>query len=366
MHFLFIQMMAMRHSYTTKKLFTGEEWLKNATLTIENDIIIDVEQTDANVDHQMIIPALIDLQIYGAGGKLLSVYPEAASVQTLNEYCKAGGAAWFQPTVATNTKEIIFACVDAVRTYMHAGGTGCIGLHVEGPWINKEKRGAHIADCIYSPSAKDVQALLDYGQGIITMITLAPEVCTNEIVSLIQSRGVVVSAGHSNATYAQATMAFDNGIKTATHLYNAMSGLQHRALGMVGAILDHHTVRCSVVPDGYHVDFPAIRIAKKLMGERLFAITDAVTETSIGAYPHLLNGDKYEANGILSGSALTMLGCVKNLHQKCNIELGEAIRMCSVYPAAVMQKRGITGMLKKGERADFLCLNENLELEKAH
>jgi N-acetylglucosamine-6-phosphate deacetylase len=358
-------MIAMKYSYAAKKIFTGTEWISHGVLVVENDRIVAIEQKEVPHAIPMIAPALIDLQIYGAGGKLLSVFPDASAIQLLYAYCKAGGANWFQPTVATNSLTVIHQCIDAVRGYQQANGKGCIGLHIEGPWISEAKRGAHIAEFIRIPTLEEVKKLLDYGEGIITMITLAPEIVSKEIIYYIQSRGIVVSAGHTNATYQQATAAFNDGIKTATHLYNAMSALQHRSPGVVGAIFDHEKVMCSIVPDGYHVDFAAIKIAKKIMGKRLFAITDAVTTTDTGAYPHQLAGDKYEANGILSGSALTMLQCVKNLVDKVNIELGEALRMCSVYPAQIMGLPQISGVLKIGESADFICLDENLQIIKA-
>ena len=357
----------MKQIIAADKMFTGTDWLLNHALVLNNDIIESIQpivslKETATQQVPILIPALIDLQIYGAGGKLLSVYPTVEALQLLKDYCVNGGAAWFQPTVATNSNEVIYACIDAVRAFKQLPNNRCIGLHVEGPWINPIKRGAHLSEFIYQPTANQVKDLLEYGKGIITMITLAPEICDKEMVDLIQSYGVVVSAGHSNADYATATKAFNEGISTATHLYNAMSALQHREPGMVGAIFNHPTVYCSVVPDGYHVNFEAIQIAKKQMGNRLFAITDAVTETSTGAYPHQLNGDKYESNGILSGSALTMLNCMQKLHQSCKIELGEAIRMCSLYPAQVIQQQGITGMLKAGQKADWIGLNEKLSL----
>jgi N-acetylglucosamine-6-phosphate deacetylase len=357
----------MKQFIAANKIFTGTEWLLNHALIVNDGIIESIQPSVAlkePVTHHLpiLIPALIDLQIYGAGGQLLSVYPTVEALQLLKEYCVKGGAAWFQPTVATNSKEVIHACIDAVRAFKQLPNNHCIGLHVEGPWINPIKRGAHLSEFIYQPTTEQVKELLEYGKGIITMITLAPEICDTDIVDLIQSYGVVVSAGHSNADYATATNAFNEGISTATHLYNAMSALQHREPGMVGAIFNHPTVYCSIVPDGYHVNFEAIQIAKKQMGNRLFAITDAVTESSSGAYPHQLNGDKYESNGILSGSALTMLTCMQKLHQQCKIELGEAIRMCSLYPAQVIQQKEITGMLKPGQKADWIGLNDELTL----
>jgi N-acetylglucosamine-6-phosphate deacetylase len=357
----------MKQIIAANKIFTGTEWLINHALVIQDNMVESILPTvalkeTASKQVSLIIPAFIDLQIYGAGGKLLSVYPTLESLQLLKDYCVKGGAAWFQPTVATNSNAVIYACIDAVREFKKQPNNRCIGLHVEGPCINPIKRGAHLSEFIYRPTTEQVKELLEYGKGVITMITLAPEVCNASIVDLIHSYGVVVSAGHSNADYATATKAFNDGIGTATHLYNAMSALQHREPGMVGAIFNHPTVYCSIVPDGYHVNFEAIQIAKKQLGNRLFAITDAVTDTDTGAYPHQLNGDKYESNGILSGSALTMLACVQKLHQYCHIEIGEAIRMCSLYPAQVIQKQGITGMLKPSQKADWIGLNEDLTL----
>ncbi len=194
------------------------------------------------------------------------------------------------------------------------------------------------------------------------MITVAPEVCSHDVIQLIQSYGVVVSAGHSDGTFEQITESFDQGIITATHLFNAMSALHHRAPGMAGAILHHPNVMCSIVADGFHVDFPAISIAKKIMQHRLFFITDAVTETTEGHYPHQLAGDKYVSNGILSGSALTMAKCVKNAVEKAGIELDEALRMASLYPAQVMGRQAYLGKIKPGYKAHFVVLNKDLEV----
>jgi len=143
-----------------------------------------------------------------------------------------------------------------------------------------------------------------------------------------------------------------------------MSGLQHRSPGMVGALFNHPTAMCSLVSDGYHVDFAAIKIAKKIMGDRLFCITDAVTTTNTGMYQHTLVGDKYESKGILSGSALTQLKSVKNLVANVGIELGEAIRMCSLYPAKIMQQNEILGTIEMGGKADLLCLSTDLSIIK--
>lgn len=350
------------------KLFTGSEWLYEHAVVISDKKIIDITPAPALKDGaqhcHILAPSFIDIQIYGAYSRLLSVYPEADSLHKLYDYCANGGASHFQPTVATNDTAVFHRCIDAVRAYWSGGGKGCIGLHVEGPWISAAKRGAHLEQFIYAPSVEEAGELLEYGKGVITMITLAPEVCSKEVVDLIHSYGVVVSAGHSNASYEQASAAFDAGITAATHLYNAMSPMQHRAPGMVGAILDHPKVMSSLVPDGYHVDFPAIRIAKKIMGNRLFVITDAVTETTEKPYPHHLEGDYYESNGVLSGSALTMAKSVRNLVDHVGIELGEALKMVSLYPAQVMKLSDKLGKIEIGFDANMVVLDDSLEMQK--
>jgi N-acetylglucosamine-6-phosphate deacetylase len=354
-----------RQYYTADKIFTGSEWLTGKAVAVSNGKISGIVDagsvTEASMKkYHLLAPALIDVQIYGAYGKLLSVYPEAASLHLLFDYCSKGGASHFQPTVATNSHEVFYQCIDAVKKYREENGKGCIGLHIEGPWIHPAKKGAHLASFIHSPSVEEAKALLEYGKGVITMITIAPEVCSKEVVELIRSYGIIISAGHSNASYEEATSAFNNGIETATHLYNAMSPLQHRAPGIVGAIFDHPTTKASIVPDGFHVDFSAIRIAKKILKERLFAISDAVTETNSGPYQHQLAGDKYEAAGILSGSALTMAKCVQNLVNNVGIESGEALRMASLYPAQVMKKDDRLGKIETGFDANLVMMDEQL------
>lgn len=349
------------------KFFDGDTWVfEKAVLLNENKIEALVPRAEVPSHYTVktyegfLAPAFIDVQIYGAAKKLFAVYPEPQSLHLLHEYCKGGGAPLHLPTLATNSLEVFKQCIDAVRQYWREGGKGVHGLHLEGPWINIEKKGAHIPAFIHAPTLGEVSDLLEYGEDVIKMITLAPELCSVDVIRFIQKQNIIISAGHSNATYEQATQAFDLGIPTATHLYNAMSGLQHRAPGLVGALFNHPNARCSVIPDGHHVDYAAIKIAKKLMGERLFVITDAVTETDAGFYQHQLEGDKYMSHGILSGSALTMHKAFVNLVQHAGIAVEEALRMCSRYPADLL---GVNhGRIAPGYAAHLLALSPELEL----
>jgi len=359
----------MQRAYTADTIFTGSEWLSDHAVVINHTTIESViELSDLNNNIELtrfegsIIPAFIDIQIYGASNKLLAVNPVPETLQVINNYSRKGGAILFLPTVATNTREVFYKCIDAVRQYWNEGRPGVWGLHLEGPWLNPTKRGAHIEELIHAPTMEGAEALLEYGRGVIKMITLAPEMCSTAVIHLIKSKGIIVSAGHSDATYEEATDSFDAGISTVTHLYNAMSGLQHRAPGVVGACFNHPHVHSSIIADGHHVDFAAIAIAKRLMGERLFVITDAVAETIEGYYKHQLIGDKYECNGILSGSAITMHQSCVNLIQKAGIDEGEAIRMCSLYPARVLGCDNKYGRIAAGYSSQMLLIDNKWKL----
>ena len=355
--------------YKADKLFTGESWLYDHAVVTKAGVIheiIPASSLPGNISAEnfpgcFIAPAFIDLQIYGAYKKLFAAHPETDSLYKLNEYCNKGGAAYCLPTVATNTADVFYKCIDAIKTYWNEGGEGILGLHIEGPWINKAKKGAHIESLIHSPTIKEVEELLNHGKEVIKIITLAPEVCSKEVIDYILSQNIIISAGHSNATYQEAVQGFANGIKTVTHLYNAMSGLQHREPGLAGAVFNNENVMASIIPDGHHVDYAAIRIAKKIMGKRLFTITDAVTETSEGYYQHYLVGDKYESAGILSGSALTMNKALQNLVNYVGIEIEEALRMCSLYPAKVLNKQNELGKIENGYKTKMLVLDQEMK-----
>jgi len=358
----------MSIAYSADKIFTGKDWRSRAAVIIENNFIKDIVSLNdlpatVNVTQHapILAPAFIDIQIYGASSKLFSVYPSAETLYTMKAHCNSGGAKYFLPTIATNTAGVFKKGIDAMHEYWKRGGEGIPGLHIEGPWINKNKRGAHIESFIHEPRLNEVKDLMEYSKGAIEMITLAPEVCSKEIIDLIKSYDIIISAGNSNASYNEADDFFKD-IHLATHLFNAMSPLHHREPGLPAAVMLHPEVMASMVADGYHVNFAMIQLAKKLMSERLFLITDAVTETKEGPYPHELNGDKYESNGILSGSALTMMKAVKNCVEKCDIPLDEALRMAGLYPAKVLGIDNETGKIEKGYKADLVLMNERFDV----
>lgn len=354
-------------AYINARVFTGEEFLEDHAVVIADNKISAVIPVDTlpasmatrDLQGRTLAPAFIDLQIYGGDGELFSLYPSVGALHATYAYCRSGGASAFQPTVATESREIMLQAMQAVKAYWESGGQGVIGLHLEGPFINKEKKGAHLPQYIKQPEAEDIDWILAHGTGIVTMITLAPECCEQGLIDRLQAAGIVVSAGHSNATYEQGTAAFNNGITVATHLFNAMSSFQHRAPGIVGALFDHSSASSSVVADGVHVDYSAIRIAKKIMGSRLFLITDAVVANLTGDYVYVEESDRYvNGNGTLAGSKLTMWKAVQNSIHEVGIEEGEALRMGALYPAAVMKQAHLRGRIAAGYLAELVVLDD--------
>lgn len=352
-------------------IFNGDQFISGYAIEVENDKItailpsntIPANAQTTPLPGMMVAPAFMELQIYGGDGQMFSLFPSVKSLTATYEYCIRGGAAHFMATVATNSDEIMYKAIDAVKEYWQQGLPGLLGLHLEGPFLNPVKKGAHLTQFIRKPVMDEIKSLVERGEGAFRMMTLAPECCDNEIISYLMRHGVLVSAGHSNATYEQAMEAFALGIPTATHLYNAMSPFQHRAPGLVGAIFDGQ-VYSSIVADGIHVDFAAVRVAKKIIGKRLFLITDAVTEAKTNSYTYIFDKDRYVTeNGTLAGSCLTLGKAVKNMITHAGVAPEEALRMASLYPAEVAGKSHLLGKIAPGFQADMVIMDKDFNVK---
>jgi N-acetylglucosamine-6-phosphate deacetylase len=362
----------MNTAFISREIFTGHEILTGKAVLVKDKKVVDIVPVSAipadyltrELRDYMLAPAFIDMQIYGGNGKLFSTELTTDALEATYEYCLQGGCTHFMITMATNSMEKFLQGIEVVKKYWSTGGNGLLGLHLEGPYLNPIKKGAHIEKFIKKPVAEEVKMLLEKGKGVIKMMTIAPEQCDKTIIELLLKHNIIVSAGHSNATYDDAINGFFQGIPAATHLFNAMSPLQGREPGMVGAIYDHPDVVGSIVCDGIHVDFASVRISKKIMGDRLFFITDAVAEVLHGEYQHVFKNDRYTLpDGTLSGSALNMLQCVINGVEKVGIPLPEALRMASLYPALLLKDDKL-GAIHPGSRADFVVLDEQLTLQQ--
>lgn len=308
------------------------------------------------------LPGLIDLQIYGSGGHLFGGNPTLAAVNQMEGDLVAQGVTGFLASIATNTDEVMYRGIQVALTKREKAIGNCWGLHLEGPYLSPAKRGAHPEDLIRSPTAAEVDNLLKAASGSIKMMTVAPERVDSSILAYLNSAGIVLSAGHSNASYEEGKQFLHNPIRAVTHLFNAMPSLHHRDVGFTLAVLENKPF-ASIIADGIHVAYPMIKLAKEHLKEKLFLITDAVTSSSEGIYQHILNNnDRYVMpDGTLSGSALTLMKAMQNCVQHCDISMEEAVNMTTLYPAQVINMSHCKGQIGVGFDADMCIMTDNFQ-----
>ena len=340
-----------------ERVFTGHEWLENQAISFEYGQIKSMQMETGGVSEGFLVPGFIDLQVYGGGGILFSNHQTEEAIQSTFEEHSRKGTIAFQITLNCSPKSAMWQAIDACKSYQ---GKGLVGLHLEGPFFNPVRRGAHQEAFVQKPTKEFVQEIIDRTQGLPTYLTIAPEMFEAEVLDLLKSSPILCSMGHSDATYEVAQQA---GISRITHLFNAMSQWQSRALGLVGASF-RSDAWTSIIADGLHCDFESLRLAKQLKGDRLFLITDAVTHDESGPYVFKKVGNRFtNDDGVLSGSALTMDEAIRNCVQKAGISIEEAVRMATLYPAEVANLTHL-GSIEVGKRACFVHLNDALEVQQ--
>ncbi len=360
-------MTTQKIALTNGQIYNGDDIFLGHALLIEDEHIQGIFPKQAvpddyqlvDVQKGVICPGLIDLQIYGAGQDLFSADVSTAALSRIEQSLLAQGCTSFMLTLASNSDSVF---KDAIRVFEQANPRVALGLHLEGPFLNEKKRGAHPAEFIVPATVEHIEHLLAEHTTAVKMMTVAPELLDESCAELLLQKNILLSAGHSAATFEQAASSLQH-MRAVTHLWNAMSPLHHRDTGLPGAVFNHPTLAASIIVDGIHVDFEAVKISKQLLGDRLFLITDAVVPCEHGIYQHLFQHDRYALpDGTLSGSALTMLQAIRNCVEKVGIPLEEAIRMASSYPANLIERTDI-GNLNNGSLANVLVFNENYEVQ---
>ncbi|WP_295674722.1 N-acetylglucosamine-6-phosphate deacetylase [uncultured Mucilaginibacter sp.] len=352
------------------QLITDGNISHGKAVLISNGQVIDIvpeysipEQAHkTDLKNAFLAPGLIDLQIYGSGGKLFAGEPEIDALERMESDLLSEGTTGFFATIGTNTNEIVEKGIESAKIYRETCKGSFWGLHLEGPYLNPIKKGAHPAKLIKKGTLAEVQRWIESADGVIKMMTIAPELQDQEVINYLHDHGVILSSGHSNASYAEGKSFLNKPIPAVTHLFNAMPQMHHRDPGYIPAIFEERPYT-SIVNDGIHVDFAMVRLAKRELGDKLFLITDRVTAASKGTYQHQFTGDRFVMpDGTLSGSCLTMLKAVQNCVEHVGISLAEAINMASLYPAqlAKMDKKG---MIAPGCDADMIVFNDNFDVQ---
>jgi N-acetylglucosamine-6-phosphate deacetylase len=371
----------MRALLNARVLLDGRLVEGRAVLLQDERIAAVVEPSDArcrgaqphDLAGALLLPGFIDVQVNGGGGILFNDAPTVDSIRAIGEAHRRFGTTAFLPTLISDDIPAIRRAIAAVRSAIEQRVPGVIGIHIEGPFINAERRGAHDAAKVRALDEAGVRALMESSGGS-TLVTLAPEATTPETIRRLAGAGLVVCAGHTNATFEQMRAAFAEGVRGVTHLFNAMSPLGSREPGAVGAALLDPECWCGVIVDGRHVHPAALQLAlraKRL--DRFMLVTDAMPCVGAAQDSFLLQGRRIQVRdgvcvddgGVLSGSAIDMATAVRNTMDLLGLPLEQAVAMASAHPARFLGLDGERGRIAPGCRADLVVADERMNVKQA-
>jgi N-acetylglucosamine-6-phosphate deacetylase len=365
----------LKQAIINADIFDGETLLKHHAVMIDGERITAVAPqgqlaSPVGAVHDMpgatLVPGFIDLQVNGGGGVLFNAAPTVEGIRAIGAAHRQFGTTGFLPTLISDSFQVMHEAIAAVRRALAEGVPGVLGIHLEGPFLNHQRKGAHDETrfCALDEEGFELVASLDNG---VTLLTLAPELTSSQLIRRLSDAGVVVCAGHTAADYAQTREALGSGIQGFTHLYNAMTPLQSREPGVVGAALEDEGSWFGIIADGYHVHPASFRVAvaAKQPGGAIL-VTDAMPTVGSNSNSFELNneiivarnGQCVNAAGSLAGSDLDMLSAVNNACRFAGIQWFEAVRMASLYPARALGLDSQLGLIRTGYRASLLALDK--------
>lgn len=363
----------MKQAIVNAVVHTGEEIMENGVIVIENGKIIsvqneipnDIEQIDLIGNH--IAAGFIDIQINGGEKYYFSQTPNEETIQDIYDASLKYGTTHVLPCLISSSRETILEGIEAVHDYMKKHNNGVIGMHLEGPFLNPLRRGAHSIDQVRKPTNEELEEIIRKGKDVIKVITIAPECFTEEQLNMLLESGITISIGHSTVTHEEAQFYFSKGINLVTHLFNAMTQFGHREPGLVGAVFENEDVYAPVILDGAHCDYAAAKVAYKLKQEKFFLISDA---TFLGRKvanfrwdnfdAHLENGFYRNEDGNLAGATISMLEAVQNAYNHLNVSADEAVKMATTRVASAIGMQNKVGKIKSGFPASFVQFNADL------
>jgi N-acetylglucosamine-6-phosphate deacetylase len=319
---------------------------------------------------QLLLPGFIDSQVNGGGGVLFNDAPSVETIRAIGRAHRKFGTTGFLPTLISADLDVVARAISAVQGALQAGVPGVLGIHIEGPFLNVARKGVHDSAKLRELDTSAVGLLTSLRDGK-TLVTLAPEMTTPDIIQKLVKAGVVVSAGHTNATYAEIATALSHGLTGFTHLFNAMSQLTGREPGVVGAALDDRDSWCGIIADGEHTDPVVLRIALRCKPHnRFMLVTDAMPSVGTNSSSFNLQGRTITVSGTvcvdedgrLAGSNIDMASCVRNAMKLLHLPLPEAVRMASRYPAEFLGIAHDTGRIRAGYRGNLVLADENLNV----
>ncbi len=364
-------------TFTNARIVTPDG-LVNGLLVCDQGRIVRVADGKArpegdiiDVDGGYLLPGFIDTQVNGGGGVLFNDETTVDGIAAIGKAHRAYGTTGYLPTLISDELDVIDTAMRAVEAAIEQGVPGVLGIHIEGPFISKDRKGIHNPDMFRTLDAESKALLKSLKLGK-TLVTLAPERCTPDDIRELADAGVIIAAGHTNATYDQMVDGLNAGVTGFTHLFNAMSPMLHRAPGVVGAALENQTAYCGLIMDGHHVDWPVLRVALNARpADRYMLVTDAMPTVGSKTKTFTLNGQAIRvengvcvgADGTLAGSDLDMATAVRYCVQQARASIGDTAVMAAYAPAAFLGLQAERGSLTAGQRADVVWMDDNLNIK---
>lgn len=360
-------------SFRNGRIVTPEAVCDRLAMAIED---AQISGMDADAEHAAaldleggwLVPGFVDTQVNGGGDVLFNDAQDVATIARIGAAHVRYGTTAFLPTLISGTLNTIARALDAVDAAIAQGVPGAVGVHIEGPFLSVERKGIHDAGN-FRPLDDAALALLTRPRRGVVMVTLAPEHSPPDAIRALADAGVIVSIGHSNASYEQTREAIRAGARGITHLFNAMSGLHHREPGVVGAALEDPSLYCGLIVDGAHVHPAAVRVALASRPlDRFMLVTDAMPSVGGERSEFMLNGELIRVEdgvclneaGTLAGCDLDMASAVRNMHG-LGAPVEDALAMASTNPAAFLGLSNSIGHLAPGCNADFVWLDRDLK-----
>jgi N-acetylglucosamine-6-phosphate deacetylase len=368
----------MKKVFFGARLFDGERMVDDAALVIEDGAIIALtpvaqrpsDGQSFDLGGGVLAPGLIDWQVNGGGGVLFNAEPTVAAIGAIAAAHRGDGATSLLPTIITDSPQKLKAAL-AAAAEAQKSVPGALGIHVEGPYIDVRRKGAHPAAFIRTMLSSDADQLIAARAGVM-VVTLAPAAVSNDLIARLSQAGIIVSIGHAEASAEEAQGAFKAGARAVTHLFNAMSQLGHRQPGLVGAALADPAIFCGFIADGHHVHEAAARAALNAKGvDGMTLISDAMPPAAGGPKTFYLEGGRVTQvgtrltldDGTLAGAAITLMDAVRYATRALGLGLADALRMATLTPARLLRVDDRIGRLRPGLRADLVHIGEDLSVK---
>jgi N-acetylglucosamine-6-phosphate deacetylase len=373
----------------SSRVLTPHEELNDAVILVEGSKIValghrdQVSVPEGALDYvaagSTIVPGFVDIHIHGAGGHDI-MEGNARALDRVTSTVARHGTTSIVATTVTAPADATCKSLEGIARYIrkHAEGevngrvgAEILGIHLEGPFLSKAQRGVHPPECLLKPSVGMLDRFLESADGLVRMITMAPELPGGlEVVAHAVEAGLVVSMGHTDATYEQATSAIRAGAHHATHTYNAMRSFNHRDPGVIAAVMTDPDVTAEIIADLVHVAGPAIQVLLGVKGfDTVVAISDGIAATGMGDGKYRLgsfevivrDGVCRNSEGKLAGSTLTLDRAIRNL-VALGVPLVDAVRMATILPARRLGLAGKKGIIAVGSDADLVVLTPDLQV----